>query len=141
MKRRWPENFFQSLIFSREHCFTGFEIQIFVCCSIMGGRGQGGGDNIPLETLSFLLETPGLSFSKNVGNPVIKLVFSKTISSFCKLSLMKKYCVLNALGYKIHFSYYTLMIFLIMLSAILLSMLIILLSTLSVIRHLICGSN
>ena len=39
----------------------------------------------------------------------------------------------------LHFSYYTLMTFLMMLSAILLSMLMILLSTLNVIRHLICG--
>ena len=41
----------------------------------------------------------------------------------------------------LHFSYYTLMTFLIMLSVILLSMLMILLSTLNVIRHLICGNN
>ena len=40
----------------------------------------------------------------------------------------------------LHFSYYTLMTFLMMLSVILLSMLI-LLSILSVIRHLICGNN
>ena len=41
----------------------------------------------------------------------------------------------------LHFSYYTLMTFLTMLSVILLSMLMILLSTLNVIRHLICGNN
>ena len=41
----------------------------------------------------------------------------------------------------LHFSYYTLMIFLTMLSVILLSMLMILLSILSEIKHLICGSN
>ena len=41
----------------------------------------------------------------------------------------------------LHFSYYTLMIFLTMLSVILLSMLMILLSILNVIRHLICGNN
>ena len=40
-----------------------------------------------------------------------------------------------------HFSYYTLMTFLVMLSVILLSMLMILLSILGVIRHLICGNN
>ena len=40
----------------------------------------------------------------------------------------------------LHFSYYTLMVFL-MLSVILLSMLMILLSVLSVIGHLICGNN
>ena len=41
----------------------------------------------------------------------------------------------------LHFSYYTLMTFLVMLSVILLSMLMIQLSILSVIRHLICCSN
>ena len=40
-----------------------------------------------------------------------------------------------------HFSYYTLMTFLIMLSVMLLSMLMTLLSTLNVIRHLICANN
>ena len=41
----------------------------------------------------------------------------------------------------LQFSYYTLMNFLMMLSVILLSMLMVLLSTLSEIRHLICGNN
>ena len=41
----------------------------------------------------------------------------------------------------LHFSYYTLLTFLMMLSVILPSMLMILLSILSVIRHLICGNN
>ena len=41
----------------------------------------------------------------------------------------------------LHFSYYTLMTFLMMLSVILQSMLMILLSVLSVIGHLICGNN
>ena len=41
----------------------------------------------------------------------------------------------------LHFSYYTLMTFLTMLSVILLSMLTVSLSILSVIRHLICGNN
>ena len=41
----------------------------------------------------------------------------------------------------LHFPYYTLMTFLMILSVILLSMLMILLSTLSEIRHLICGNN
>ena len=41
----------------------------------------------------------------------------------------------------LHFSYYTLMIFRVMLSVMLVSMLMILLSVLNVIRHLICGSN
>ena len=41
----------------------------------------------------------------------------------------------------LHFSYYTLITFLMMLSVMLLSMLMILLSILSVIRHLVCGSK
>ena len=41
----------------------------------------------------------------------------------------------------LHFSYYTLITFLMMLSVILLSMLMILILILSVIRHLICGNN
>ena len=41
----------------------------------------------------------------------------------------------------LHFSYYTLMMLLMMLSVVLLSMLMILLFTLNVIRHLICGNN
>ena len=53
-----------------------------------------------------------------------------TMSSFILLSRLM-----------IHFSYYTLMTILTMLPFILLSMLMILLSILSVIRHLICGSN
>ena len=49
--------------------------------------------------------------------------------------------ILKAPFLVLHFSYYTLMTFLMMLSVILLSMLMILLSILSVIRHLICGNN
>ena len=41
----------------------------------------------------------------------------------------------------LHFSYYTLVTFMVILSVILLYMLMILRSTLSVIKHLICGSN
>ena len=41
----------------------------------------------------------------------------------------------------LHFSYYTVMTFLMMLFVILLSMLMILLVTLNVIRHLVCGNN
>ena len=48
---------------------------------------------------------------------------------------------LKGLFLVLHFSYYTFMTFLMMLSVILLSMLMILLSTLNVIRHLICGNN
>ena len=48
---------------------------------------------------------------------------------------------LKALFLVLHFSNYTLMIFLTMLPVILLSMLMILLSIQSVIRHLICGNN
>ena len=48
---------------------------------------------------------------------------------------------LKALFVVLYFSYYTLMTFQVMLSVILLSMLVILLSILSVIRHLTCGNN
>ena len=41
----------------------------------------------------------------------------------------------------LHFSYYTLVTFLMMSSVILVSVLMILFSTLSVIRHMICGNN
>ena len=49
--------------------------------------------------------------------------------------------VLKAPFLVLHFSYYTLMTFLMMLSVILLSMLMILLSIVSVIGHMICGNN
>ena len=48
---------------------------------------------------------------------------------------------LKGLFLVLHFCYYTLMTFLMMLSVMLLSMLMILLCTLNVIRHLICGNN
>ena len=48
---------------------------------------------------------------------------------------------LKAPSLVLHFSYYTLMTFLMMLSVILLSMLMMLLSILSVIKHLICVNN
>ena len=48
---------------------------------------------------------------------------------------------LKAPNLVLHFSYYALMTFLMMLSVILLSMLMMLLSILSVIRHLICDNN
>ena len=48
---------------------------------------------------------------------------------------------LKALFLVLHFSYYTLTTFLMMLSVMLQSMLMILLSILSVIKHLICGKN
>ena len=55
------------------------------------------------------------------------------------IQLMREF--LKAPFLVLHFSYYTLMIFLTTLSVILLSMLIILLSILSVVGHLICGNN
>ena len=48
---------------------------------------------------------------------------------------------LKAPSFALHFSYHTLMTFLMMLSVILLSMLVILLSILSVIRHLIFATT
>ena len=47
----------------------------------------------------------------------------------------------KALFLVLHFSYYTLMTFPVMISVMLLSMLMILLSALSVMGHLICGNN
>ena len=55
------------------------------------------------------------------------------------IQLMREF--LKALFLVLHFSYYTLMTFLMMLSVILQSMLMILLSILSVIGHLICDNN
>ena len=55
------------------------------------------------------------------------------------IQLMREF--LKAPFLVLHFSYYTLMTFLMMLSVILLSILMILLSILGVIRHLICGNN
>ena len=55
------------------------------------------------------------------------------------IQLMREF--LKAPFLVLYFSYYTLMTFLMMLSVILASMLMILLSILSVIRHLICGNN
>ena len=55
------------------------------------------------------------------------------------IQLMREF--LKAPFLVLHFSYYTLMTFLIMLSVILQSMLMILLSILSVTRHLICDNN
>ena len=55
------------------------------------------------------------------------------------IQLMREF--LKAPFLVLHFSYYTLMTFLIKLSVILLSMLMILLAILSVIRHVICGNN
>ena len=60
-------------------------------------------------------------------------------SSIFNIQLMLKFHKASFLV--LHFSYNTLMTFLIMLSVILLSVLVILLSILSVIRHLICGNN
>ena len=56
-----------------------------------------------------------------------------------KIKLMLEF--LNGPFLVLHFSYYMLMTFLIMSCVILLYMLIILLSSLNVIRHLICGNN
>ena len=60
-------------------------------------------------------------------------------SLYSNIQLMLE--VLKAPFLVLHFSYYTLIIFLTMLSVILLSLLMILLSILSVIRHLICCND
>ena len=62
------------------------------------------------------------------------------MESFHKnIQLMREF--LKAPFLVLHFSYYTLMVFLMILSVVLSSMLMILLCILSVIRHLICGNN
>ena len=59
--------------------------------------------------------------------------------TYKNIQVMLKF--LKAPFFVLHFSYYTLMTFLIMLSVILLSMLMILLSIPSAIRHVICGNS
>ena len=66
---------------------------------------------------------------------------TSTITHVLKLFLTSKLEFFRAPFLVLHFFCYTLITFLIMLSIILLSMFMILLSVLSVIRHLICGSN
>ena len=63
------------------------------------------------------------------------LIFSASVNIQLMLGFLKALCLV------LHFSYYTLMAFLMMLFVILQSMLMILLSTLSVIRQLICENN
>ena len=84
--------------------------------------------------------------SYGISSEVFGIVFSFLSNGwlwmgilFKNIQLMQKF--LKALILVIHFSFYTSMIFLMMLSAILLSMLMILLSMLNVIRDLICGKN
>ena len=72
-----------------------------------------------------------------ISNRLLRVVLDGKSSQ--KIHLILEF--LKAPYLVLHFSYYTLMTFLMMLSVILLSMLMILLSILSVIRHLICGSN
>ena len=75
--------------------------------------------------------------SSFLSNRWLQVVLDATSSQEYQLMLE----FLKAPFLALHFSYYALMTFLIMVSVILLSMLMILLSILSVIRHLICGSN
>ena len=75
--------------------------------------------------------------SSFLSNRRLRVVWMENLHKNIQLMLV----FLKGLFLVLHFSYYTLMTFLTMLSVILLSMLMILLSTLNVIRHLICGNN
>ena len=75
--------------------------------------------------------------SSFLSNRQLRVVLDGKFSQ--KYQLMLEF--LRVLLLVLHFSYYILMTFLMMLSEVLLSMLMVLLSTLSVIRHLICGNN
>ena len=68
-----------------------------------------------------------------------KLVYSRIADHLENSGLFSEF--LKGLFLVLHFSYYTLMTLLIMLSVIVQYMLMMLLSTLNVIRHLICGNN
>ena len=78
---------------------------------------------------------------------ILAELFNKCLEESCfpdcwkVLSVVAVFKFLKAPFLVLHISYYTLMTFLMMLSVILPSMLMILLSILSVIRHLICGNN
>ena len=64
------KNCFQSFIFSWEHCFKGFEIQILIYCLIMRGQHTIRNPLIsPGNWEKFILEAPGVSYSKNGGHP------------------------------------------------------------------------
>ena len=98
--------------------------------------------------LKFLAEFGMLVFLTNLGLTefqVRHLVLSPLFKWFWMASFHKNIQVMleffKGPFLMLHFSQYTLMIFLMMLSVILLSRLVILLSTLNVIRHLICGNN
>ena len=75
--------------------------------------------------------------SSFLGNSLLRVVLDGKSSQ--DIQLMLKF--LKGAFLVLHFCCYTLMTFLMMLSAALLSMLMILLPTLNVIRHLICGYN
>ena len=67
-------------------------------------------------------------------------IFGQVLGLFSVIDSFGWFCM-ESLLLVLHFSYYTSMTFLMMLYVILLSMLMILLSTLSVIRHQIYGNN
>ena len=94
-----------------------------------------------LLPLLFYSNIAGLLYklkSYGILGQIFGLIFS-FLSHHKNIQLMLEF--LKALFLILHFSYYTLMTFLMMLSVILLSMLMILLSILSVIRRLICSNS
>ena len=76
---------------------------------------------------------------------VLLLFYNRRLGNLCMASLLKNFHVLlmflKARYLVLLFSYYTLITFLMILCVTLLSMLMILLSTRNVIRHLICDNN
>ena len=78
----------------------------------------------------------GLIFSF-LSNRRLRVVLDGNLHKNIQLMLV----FLKGLFLVLHFSYYTLMTFPMILSVILLSMLMILLSTLNAVKHLICGNN
>ena len=100
------------------------------------------------DLLTVVSDRIARAFNRSGATRTVALDISKVIGGFEWLwmgifhkNINLKLEFLKAPFLVIHFSYYTLMTFLMMLSVILLSMLMMLLSTLNMIRHLICGNN
>ena len=82
-----------------------------------------------------------LSLFLSLLRPVFPLLIKVFLLTYKKHLLMQNNGVLLGSILTLHFCYYTLMVFLIMLSDILLTVLMMLLSTVGLIRHLICSIN
>ena len=101
------------------------------------------------DLLTIVSDRIARAFNRSGATRAVALDISKAFDNVWHAGLLHKlksygipgqiFDLISSLA--LHFSYYTLMTFLMMLSVILLSMLMILLSILSVIMHLICGNN